>query len=112
MKKTIFLLIAAALSASCTNEPVPTQEQNSLQTKLIGKTAREYEEGTLLVKLTCNAQKDIEAGILTPEQLLEGLSESAISPLFPESCRKNSTAARHGLNRWYSVSFDAGMPVS
>ena len=113
MKKTIFLLIAAAaLGVSCTSEPVPTQDQNSSHTKIVGNTAREYEEGTLLVKLTSNAQKEIDTGVLSLEQILEGLSESTISPLFPESCKKNNAAARHGLNRWYTVSFDVSIPVS
>ena len=113
MKKIIFMLITAvSLATACTEEASLTQDQNTPHPKLIGNLNGEYEEGTLLIKLTGTAQKGIDEGILNPEQLLEGLSESTISPLFPQNSKKSDIAARYGLNRWYAVHFDEGMSVN
>ena len=108
MKKTIIMLMAmSALSISCSQkEPVLTPEQESLQTKLVGNVYGEREKGTLLVKVTADAQKAISEGIMEPDILASGLEEVSVEPIFPVSTRNDQTAMRHGLDRWYTVRFE------
>lgn len=101
------LVAASVLGISCSQkEPVLTSEQESLQTKLVGNIYGEREEGTLLVKVTTDAQKGISEGTMELDILASGLEEASVEPLFPVNTRKDQTAVRHGLDRWYTVKFD------
>ena len=113
MKKTVLMLMtAAALGISCIQEPSMAPQQQTLQSKLIGKTAGEYEEGVILVKLTGQTQNAIKEGSLNPEILVSEISGAVISPMFPSNGLKEKVAARHGLDRWYTVKFDAGTSMN
>ena len=75
-------MAAGILASSCVQEPVLTQEQQSLQTKLVGDTSSEYEEGIILVKLTKDAQQQVGEGLLDLNSLIGGIKDAAVSPLF------------------------------
>ena len=108
MKKTLFMLMAAGvLAASCVQESAITPEQQALQTKLVGNISGECEEGTILIKITKTAQEQAAQGLFDLNTLTDGIVKAAIEPLFTANSGKSALAAKHGLDRWYSVQFDS-----
>ena len=107
MKKILFMLTAVGiLASSCVQETALTPEQQTLQTKLVGNTSGEYEEGSILIKLTKAAQQQVCEGTLELSTLINGISKASVSPLFAENAQKADLAAKHGLDRWYSIQLD------
>lgn len=113
MKKIILMLIVAVtVGISCTQkEPVMTSGQQDLQGKLVGAADGDKEEGILLIKVTKDAQKGISEGTIESGCLACGIEEASVAPLFPVSARKDITAARYGLDRWYEVRFDESVDL-
>ena len=113
MKKILFMLTAVGvLASSCVQETALSPEQQTLQTKLVGDTSSEYEEGTILVKLTKDAQQQVGEGLLDLNSLIDGIKDASVSPLFATNPEKAHLAAQHGLDRWYSVLFDANADMN
>ena len=107
MKKILFMLTTAGiLASSCVQETALSPDQQFLQTKLVGDTSNEYVEGTLLVKLTKDAQQQVGEGLFDLSSLTDGIKGASVSPLFTPNSKKAVLAAKHGLDRWYSVQFD------
>lgn len=107
MKKLLFMLTAVGiLAASCMQETVLSPEQQTLQTKLVGNTSGEYKDGTILIKLTKTAQQQAGEGTFDIKDLINGIGGASVSPLFAVNTKKADLAAKHGLDRWYSVQFD------
>ena len=106
------LTAVGILVSSCVQETALTPEQQTLQTKLVGNTSGEYEEGSILIKLTKAAQQQVCEGTLELSTLINGISKASVSPLFAENARKADLAAKHGLDRWYSVQFDANADMN
>ena len=100
------LTAVGVLASSCMQEKVLTTEQQAPQSKIVGSTMGEYEQGALLIKLTKEAQAKVNGGTLDPISLIENLSGGSIRPLFTSRPDKAAIAARYGLDRWYSVRFD------
>ena len=95
MKKTLFMLAALALAGiSCTQEMAPESVQSAPSSKIIGQ-GEEVQQGSLLVKLTGAGSQEVFSA-------LEGVS---VQPAFPIAEAKKDVAARHGLDRWYELSF-------
>ena len=113
MKKIfLMLIVAVTVGISCTQkEPVMTSGQQDLQGKLVGAADGDKEEGILLIKVTKDAQKGISEGTIESGCLACGIEEASVAPLFPVSARKDITAARYGLDRWYEVRFDESVDL-
>lgn len=105
-KTLISALLFCILAASCAKESQSGQEVQTAQSKLVGSSTGENEEGAILIKLTEGAQTMVENGTLNPASIIDGLSEGTIRPLFTPHPDKADIAAKYGLNRWYSVRFD------
>lgn len=113
MKKIILMLMASAiLGISCTKEPALTPQQQNLQSKMVGDVTSEAEQGTLLIKVTEEAIKKISEGSLKPATLLGSLKEASIEPLFPSGIGNSDASEIHGLNRWYTVTFDESISLN
>ena len=113
MKKTLFMLMAIGmLTAACVQESILSPEHQSSQSKLVGSTQGELKQGSILIKLTEEAQSKIANGTLDPSSLVDGLSEASIRPTFVSRPDKAAVAAKYGLNRWYSVHFDESIELS
>ena len=113
MKKILFLLtVVSILASACVQETAHSPEQLSLQTKLVGDISSEYEEGTILIKLTKSAQQQVGEGMLELSTLTDGIQNASVSPLFTTNPKKAHLAAQHGLDRWYSVQFDANVDIN
>ena len=106
------LTAVGILASSCVQETALTPEQQTLQTKLVGNTSGEYEEGIILIKLTKAAQQQAGEGLLDMNTLIDGLEGASISPLFAANSQKTALTAKHGLDRWYSVQFDANADMN
>lgn len=106
MKKALFILTLAAICCnSCVTEDTSeTPLRKETPAKLVGNPYGEKEEGTLLVRLSESAVKDLNKGTLDADRILYGLEDAAITPVFPG--KADAVAVRHGLHKWYEVSFD------
>ena len=113
MKKIILMLsVAVTVGISCAQkEPAMTSGQQNLQGKLVGAADGEKEEGILLIKVTKDAQKGISEGTIESGCLACGIEDASVAPLFPVSTRKDITAVKHGLDRWYEVRFDESVDL-
>ena len=100
------------LASSCVQETALTPEQQTLQTKLIGNTSGEHEDGSILIKLTKTAQQQVVDGALDLGTLINGISNASVSPLFAANIQKADLAAKHGLDRWYSVKLDTNADLN
>ena len=106
------LTAVCLLASSCVQETALSPEQQTLQSKLVGSTEGEYEQGTILIKLTKEAQAKVNQGSLDPASLVEGLSKASIKPTFIAHPSKEAIAAKYGLNRWYSICFDQSIELN
>ena len=106
MKKLFIVLAAVAICCpSCVNEEAkPGGGHKEPSTKLVGNPFGEKEEGTLLVKLSENATYALSEGNLDAADLLVGLEEASIAPVF-------SGGSKSCLNRWHKVSFNNEISV-
>ena len=113
MKKIIVMLsVAVTVGISCAQkEPAMTSGLQDLQGKLAGVTDGDKEEGILLIKVTKDAQKGISEGTIESGRLACGIEDASVTPLFPVSTRKDITAVKHGLDRWYEVRFDESVDL-
>ena len=99
MKKTLIMLLAlAAVSISCIKENNLNLTTDTTSVKIIG-FGEEAEQGILLVKLA--SKNDAK-----PESIADGIEGASVAPAFPIKESKKAIAAKHGLDRWYTVQFD------
>ena len=106
MNKTLFALTVFSLCCSaCIEENVAdTHVSNTDTSKLVGNPLADKEEGVLLVRFTDAAVNAMNEGAFDAEKVTEGISEATLTPVF--SGISNETAIRHGLHKWYELSFD------
>ena len=106
MNKTLFALTVFTLCCSaCIEENVAdTHVSNTDTSKLVGNPLADKEEGVLLVRFTDAAVNAMNEGAFDAEKVTEGISEATLTPVF--SGISNETAIRHGLHKWYELSFD------
>ena len=111
MRKILLTLsIFSMIGVACTEDikqVAPTQEGNNIETKLVGNPFGEKEEGTILARLSDSAAAAIERKSLEADQLLDGLDDASIVPVFANA--SSPAAIRHGLHKWYVVSFDSSI---
>lgn len=100
MKKIfIALTLLASLAAACQKHPQETDcNNNPLSVKLVGGAQENVVQGSLLVKFTANAAKEMKNG----NNVLEGVDIKDFEPLF----RFAGDSDRHGLSQWYEITFD------
>jgi subtilisin family serine protease len=112
MKNRIILLaVIAAMGISCTKETSGTHapEADALMSKLVGSTASNVEEGAVLVRLDASAADAINSG--TSSFNAEGLEITSVVPALGVQPKNKEVARKYGLDRWFRVTFDAGIPV-
>ena len=102
MKKLFFALtILAVTLAACNKEMEDSADNNhKLSAKLVGGSAEDAVQGSLLVKLTSSAAEKMRGG----ENVLEGIETDEIVPLFRFTSKGQPD--RHGLSQWYEITFD------
>lgn len=109
MRKGLYTLAAFAILASaCVTEMTdgaPGPETDSLSEKLIGDTAGEMEDGSLLVRLDERVAEELAAGkdaaAIFPEKCIK-----EIVPALKASPKNAEAARRYGLHQWYEITFD------
>ena len=111
MKKILTLLtIATTCMVSCVEENLDKDAAGRVsRPKMVGDLTGEKEDGKLLIRLTGSAAGAMSEGTFDVAGLLEGLEEASIAPVFPTATEK--AAIRHGLHKWYAVSFDSRTSV-
>ena len=111
MKKALFILtIAAACCNSCLSEDTTAESiHKETPAKLVGNPFGDKEEGTLLVRLSESTVKDLSNGTFDTGRILHGLEDASISPVFPGEA--DAAARKHGLHKWYEISFDNTVSV-
>ena len=108
--KKIFLMAAAILSlASCAQENLCNLDSNRdltpaqlLQKKLVKPHSNDIIGGSVLVRLYNSDENTIKQ---FTEKATNTIAATAVTPLFGSEVKNPEAAARHGLNRWFSVSF-------
>ena len=108
MKKLfIALAMAAVCCPSCLNEEDGMNGgKKEPSAKLVGNPFGEKEEGTILIKLTDKAATALSEGTLNTEDLLAGLQDASMTPVFAGTDCSGSK-----LSRWHEISFDKGICV-
>lgn len=103
MKRTSFILLTfAAILSSCTKdiqnpEEIQTHQEQMLMTKIVGDTDGEFQDGTLLVKVS-----DINSVTsLTSDPEIAGIERAL--PFTPKNIE---VAKKYGLDKWFVVRFD------
>lgn len=109
MKKLFFTLTLVAVCCNAClkeNEDIASTsgKQNS---KIVGNPLGDKQEGTLLVRLSEAAVKELNEGTFDSERIFNGLSDASVHPTFPGET--NITAQKYGLHKWYTVSFDSNI---
>lgn len=107
MKRISFLIltVAAICCNACREDgDYGYRDHNWAPEKLVGAIMSDKEEGTLLIKLSDCGQEAMENGTFEDERIFNGLREAFLSPVFANV--SNETAIRHGLHKWYELSFD------
>lgn len=111
MKKTLTILtVAAVCCTACLKENEPgLGSEGKPVTRLVGNPFGEKAEGQLLVNLSESAVKALNEGTLDSESIVKGLEGAQMNAVFPGEA--NAVARKHGLHKWYSVSFDSSVSV-
>ena len=111
MKKTLTILtVAAVCCTACLKENEPGLDSETKPvTKLVGNPFGEKTEGQLRVNLSESAVKALNEGTLDSESIVKGLEGAQMNAVFPGEA--NAVARKHGLHKWYSVSFDSSVSV-
>ena len=107
MKRISFLILT--VTAICCNAcredgDYGYRDHNCAPEKLVGAIMSDKEEGTLLIRLSDCGQEAMENGTFEDERIFNGLRDAFLSPVFANA--SNETAIRHGLHKWYELSFD------
>ena len=111
MKKILTILTVAIVSSTaCMKENTPGISSNDKYiAKLVGNHLGQKAEGELLISLSESAVKALNDGTLDSESIFEGLEGVRLSAVF--AGKSNAVAKKHGLHKWYSVSFDVSVSV-
>lgn len=111
MNKILTILtVAAVCSTGCLKENGPGVSGNGKPVaKLVGCPFGEKAEGELLVSLSESAVKALNEGTFDSESIFEGLEGVQMNAVFPGEA--SAVARKHGLHKWYSVSFDSSVSV-
>ena len=106
MKRLFIVLAAVAICCpSCLNEDNSmTGGQKDGPAKLVGNPFGEKEGGVVLVKLSDSATTSLSEGGLDTAELLGGLEEASIEPIF-------SGNTKGSLGRWHKISFNKEISV-
>lgn len=115
MKKGLITLFTGILMAvACHDEsslvPESSQTCDDLQTKIVGSTTADAEEGTLLVKLS-GTPADDEDGADIKSVLSPYGNITSAGPALLHIAKNKEIARKYGLDRWYEVRFDKSIPV-
>lgn len=111
MKKILTILtLTAVCCTACLKEDGPGMHGNEKPVaKLVGNPFGDKAEGELLIRLSENAVKALNEGTFDSESVFEGLEGAQMSTIFPNEA--SVVARKHGLHKWYSVSFDSSVSV-
>ena len=111
MKKILTIMTVAAICfTACLKENEPGADNNRKPVeKLVGNPFGQKTEGQLLISLSEHAVKALNEGSFDSESIFEGLEGAQMSAVFPENV--NAVARKHGLHKWYSISFDSSVSV-
>ena len=104
------MTVAAICFTACLKENEPGADNNRKPVeKLVGNPFGQKTEGQLLISLSEHAVKALNEGSFDSESIFEGLEGAQMSAVFPENV--NAVARKHGLHKWYSISFDSSVSV-
>lgn len=104
------MTVAAVCCTACLKENEPGADNNRKPVeKLVGNPFGQKTEGQLLISLSEHAVKALNDGSFNSESIFEGLEGAQMSAVFPE--KVNTVARKHGLHKWYSISFDSSVSV-
>lgn len=111
MKKILTILaVTAVCCTACLKENGPGTDSNGKPVaKLVGNPFADKAEGELLVSLSENAVKALNEGTFDTESVFEGLEGVQMNAVFPGEA--SAVGRKHGLHKWYSVSFDSSVSV-
>ena len=108
MKKLLVILAVTALCCpSCLDEKTGIGERpKGTPSKLVGMPVGDKEEGVILVKLSDKACDEIAEGTFDSESLIGDLDKAAFSRSIPVDGKSDAVAAKYGLHKWFTVTFD------
>lgn len=111
MKKILTILTVTAICCTaCMKENDPgASGSGKTVAKLVGNPYGEKAEGELLVSLSESAVKALNEGTFDTDSVFEGLEGVQMNAVFPGEA--SAVARKHGLHKWYSVSFDSSVSV-
>ena len=109
MKKSLFTLAALAMiSMSCSTELIENKElhqDNTLESKLVGETAGEIAQGTLLIRFDEETAGRIASGETGAAMFAqEGIT--GLKPALSVAPENIEVARKYGLTQWFEASFD------
>ena len=108
MKKTFYAFAAAVfMASSCVTEVVDDRIQhanNTLTSKLVGNTAGDIEQGTLLVRLNDEAAELI-AGGADAAAIFGNAGIREIAPALSVAPKNPKIARKYGLDKWFEIRF-------
>lgn len=109
MKRTFYALAAAVLMASsCVTEVVDDRlkdTDNTLTSKLVGNTAGDIEQGSLLVRLNDQAAGMI-AGGTDAAAIFGDIGIREITPALSVAPKNPKVARKYGLDQWFEIRFE------